>query len=221
MKCHCCENEIKTRGAKHCSYSCRSSCQEHIEIRRKKYKERHGYDHQSQDPAVKDKKRKTFIERYGVDTITPFKMLDSKGENNPFFGKKHTKEAIAKMRNPDRVDQEIRYLTKKLCHGLLWRVIYAFKNNKTGKTYELLGYTPSILRSHLESLFTPGMNWENHGRGRGKWNIDHIRPINTFPVGTSFSEINALSNIRPLWSEENVRRPKDGRDVDWKKKKES
>ena len=77
----------------------------------------------------------------------------------------------------------------------------------------MLGYTPRELKEHLEKQFVDGMSWDNHGRGKEKWNIDHIRPINTFPIGTPISEINALSNLRPLWSRDNLRRPKDGSDI--------
>jgi hypothetical protein len=47
------------------------------------------------------------------------------------------------------------------------------------------------------------MTWEN--KGRGGWHIDHIRPVSDFPLDASPSEVNALSNLRPLWEAENLR----------------
>ena len=40
------------------------------------------------------------------------------------------------------------------------------------------------------------MSWQNHGQ----WHIDHIRPFCTFDKDTKPSIVNALSNLRPLWS---------------------
>jgi hypothetical protein len=211
MNCHCCGNKCKTKGANHCSLKCRSSCSEYQANRRKKYREKTGFDHQSQNPLVKEKKKQTFQKKYGVNSA--WQLLDNKGKNNPFFGKKHSLSSLLKMRNPDREDQAIRYKTKKLCHSLLWMVLRTKGIQKKQKTYEMLGYTPDQFRKHIESLFVAGMSWENHGRGPGKWNIDHIRPINTFPNGTTVAVINELSNLRPLWFEENMRRPKDGSDM--------
>lgn len=52
------------------------------------------------------------------------------------------------------------------------------------------------------------MTWENHGRGKGKWHIDHIRPISSFPLDAPLSVINELKNLQPMWMEENVRKGK-------------
>lgn len=68
------------------------------------------------------------------------------------------------------------------------------------------GWTPRQLREHLELQFQQGMTWEN--RGRTGWHVDHIRHIASFPIGTSMSEVNALSNLRPLWAVDNLRREK-------------
>jgi uncharacterized protein (DUF2249 family) len=133
------------------------------------------------------------------------------GSNNPFFGKKHDELSLSKMRNPDRKEQKIRYKTKAMCHSLLWRTLRVSEKKDT--TYSILGYTPRELRIHLESLFESSMSWENHGRGNGMWHIDHIRPINTFDANAPPSIINSLSNLRPLWAAQNIRRPKDGSDV--------
>jgi len=48
------------------------------------------------------------------------------------------------------------------------------------------------------------MTWENHGKGPDKWHIDHIRPVSDFELNASVAEINALSNLRPLWERENL-----------------
>lgn len=72
-------------------------------------------------------------------------------------------------------------------------------NNLTTEIYYRLGYSSSDLKNHIEQNFVEGMSWENYG----DWVIDHIRSICTFKIGTSMEVINCLSNLQPLWKEDN------------------
>ena len=40
------------------------------------------------------------------------------------------------------------------------------------------------------------MKWENYG----DWHVDHVRSVGTFNSTSSPSEVNALSNLKPMWS---------------------
>ena len=75
----------------------------------------------------------------------------------------------------------------------------------------MLGYTRQQLVEHLEAQFQRGMSWDN----MGEWHIDHIVPKNLFDPAqpTDVEACWSLSNLRPLWASDNVRRPKDGSDV--------
>ena len=77
---------------------------------------------------------------------------------------------------------------------------------KGGRTFDLLGYTPGELRTHLERQFARGMNWENYG----KWHLDHVLPLSSFnyatPQDEEFRRAWALTNLRPMWATENVRK---------------
>ena len=85
---------------------------------------------------------------------------------------------------------------------------------KENKTNKLLGYSALELKQHIESLFTEGMSWDNYG----DWHIDHIKPVVSFQKDTTPNIVNALSNLRPMWSttreingivyEGNLNRPK-------------
>jgi hypothetical protein len=70
---------------------------------------------------------------------------------------------------------------------------------KSGRTFVDLGYSPEQLRQHIEAGFAPGMSWANYG----VWEVDHVRPIASFAIGTPVRVINALSNLQPLWRIEN------------------
>ena len=69
---------------------------------------------------------------------------------------------------------------------------------------ELIGLTPSNLRKHIESKFKTGMNWKN----RKDWHIDHILPLsladNKNPI--SVKKVMNYKNLRPLWSQENIKK---------------
>jgi len=81
--------------------------------------------------------------------------------------------------------------------------------NKNGLSWEnLVGYTLKDLKSHLESMFKPGMTWDNYGY-RG-WHIDHVKPVSLFEFDSyedeDFKRCWALENLQPLWAEENMRK---------------
>ena len=74
------------------------------------------------------------------------------------------------------------------------------------RTFDVLGYSISELTLHLERQFLPGMSWDNYG----KWHIDHILPVSSFSVESmgdeEFNACWALSNLRPLWAVDNMRK---------------
>lgn len=88
---------------------------------------------------------------------------------------------------------------KQKSYLYIWRgLVYRTLNNtiKTQNTLEILGYSATELKHHLESLFTDCMSWNNYG----EWHIDHIKPLSSFELGTPPSIVNALSNLQPLWA---------------------
>lgn len=84
----------------------------------------------------------------------------------------------------------------------LKRTLNRTGNTKRKRTEGELGYSFETLRSHLENNFSDGMSWDNYG----EWHIDHIVPVmEMIRLGiTCPKKINALSNLRPVWSHENI-----------------
>lgn len=75
-----------------------------------------------------------------------------------------------------------------------------FNALKEGKTIDILGYSATKLKKHLEKQFTSGMTWDNYG----KWEIDHIKDVCTFDKSTPMSVVNSLDNLQPLWKRDNI-----------------
>lgn len=84
---------------------------------------------------------------------------------------------------------------------------YCILGAKGGKSWQsFVGYTLEDLMVHLERQFLIGMSWEN----RSDWHIDHIRPLSSFKFETiedeEFRMAWGLSNLRPLWCADNLRK---------------
>lgn len=66
------------------------------------------------------------------------------------------------------------------------------------------------MRNHLEAQFAPGMTWENHGNGDGRWHVDHKIPLSAFnyetPDDIDFKRCWALSNLQPMWAADNIKK---------------
>jgi hypothetical protein len=88
---------------------------------------------------------------------------------------------------------------KKLCLG---------KYKKGKKTEQILGCTVKEFIQHLQNQFTEGMTLENHGKGQGYWNIDHIIPISSAKTEEEIYKLNHYTNFQPLWWEENMAKGK-------------
>lgn len=83
----------------------------------------------------------------------------------------------------------------------------ALKDKKNGApSFELLKFSVEELMIHLEKQFVDGMNWENYG----KWHVDHVNPLAKFnyetPADADFGHAWALTNLRPLWAADNIRK---------------
>jgi hypothetical protein len=84
---------------------------------------------------------------------------------------------------------------------------YSLKSGKQGRSWtSMVPYSLADLMHHLERQFTKGMTWEN----RAAWHIDHITPLSSFDItGPDCPEFKAawcLSNLRPLWAIDNIRK---------------
>jgi hypothetical protein len=82
----------------------------------------------------------------------------------------------------------------------------ARKANRSGSAVRDLGCTYAELRVHLEDQFEAGMTWDNYGRGKGRWHIDHKIPFALLDLSDSeqFARAVHYENLRPRWSEDNV-----------------
>lgn len=78
------------------------------------------------------------------------------------------------------------------------------KSCKAGSAVKLLGCSVDSLKSYLESLFRPGMDWSNWSFDG--WHIDHKKPLSSFDLTDpeQLAEACHFSNLQPLWAAENM-----------------
>lgn len=86
--------------------------------------------------------------------------------------------------------------------GTLHKLLERANKRKDAKCVHLLGYTSAQLKQHIEAQFVKGMGWHN----RDEWHIDHIIPVAVMLKRgeTDPAVVNALSNLRPMWAEDNM-----------------
>ena len=135
--------------------------------------------------------------------------------DNPEKMKKARKESIKKK--PDlykeinrRCSRKTRLIPKnRLSRNISCAISVALKGNKKSRHWEdLVGYTISDIKGHLEKHFLPGMTWENYGKYG--WHIDHTIPISAFnfdaPEHIDFKKCWRLANLKPMWAFDNLRK---------------
>lgn len=117
---------------------------------------------------------------------------------------------LERARSRDRGRQKkyrslLHYQLSKFMRQSVWRLLkLGLDDKKSTSTERLLGYSWRELKEHLEKQFLPGMSWQNYGL----WHIDHITPLTKFTcLGKKATmKANCLTNLRPVWAEENLRK---------------
>ena len=124
-------------------------------------------------------------------------------ERSRAWRKKNRDHFLRKRRNyhAERYSNDLAYSVNHNVRSMLRRVLKATNKPKDFCTFEKIGYTTDDLIQRMECQFKDGMNWGNFG----EWEIDHKIPIAIMVNKGEFRPeiINALSNLQPMWREQN------------------
>lgn len=76
------------------------------------------------------------------------------------------------------------------------------KSPRKGRAERLLGTSFEDFKTYLESLFWPGMSWDN----KAEWQIDHIVPRARFDLSNPEQQAACFNyrNQQPLWKDDNA-----------------
>jgi hypothetical protein len=189
---------------------------EKIKIRKKKsylenidyHRERKKVYHNKEENKIKNNKRRKEKRKENIEA-SRLKEKQIRDKN-----KARNNQKAREKRNND--------FGLKLSGAIRANVRSGLKNlgiSKTNKTFLALGYTIKELKEHLESLFEPWMNFNNHGKyyasnwddndsSTWTWQLDHIIPHSTFKFTSmedeEFKKCWSLSNLRPLSAKQNI-----------------
>lgn len=97
--------------------------------------------------------------------------------------------AIVRKRNNKPINKIKKKLLERLRHFIIGR--------DSQLNRETMGCTRDEFRAHYESLFKPGMTWENYG----EWENDHIKEMSKFDLENeeTWKECMHYSNLQPQW----------------------
>lgn len=122
--------------------------------------------------------------------------------------KKRRKE-LRKTIKPKKIikkEKEINYVSKfkvnvrNLIKNSFKRNGNNYKKRTSSET--ILGCTIQEFKVHIESKFTEGMSFDNHG----DWHLDHIIPLAFAKTEESIILLNHHTNFQPLWAVDNLRK---------------
>lgn len=113
--------------------------------------------------------------------------------NNKGYWKKYVK---------NKRHNDFNYHLKSLLRNRIKEALKLKNSKKAYNTIKLLSCSIPEFRKHLESLFTPEMNWNNYG---SYWEIDHILPCSAFQLQHSEEQEICFAwwNMQPLEKMEN------------------
>jgi hypothetical protein len=113
-----------------------------------------------------------------------------------------------KINNYRRNKKSIDPIYKLRCNMSI-RLNYFLKTKnlrKNNTTFNIIGCTPTFLKSYLEDLFTEGMSWNNHGLFG--WHIDHKIPLSSAQTEEEILKLCHYTNLQPLWAIDNLSKGK-------------
>lgn len=134
------------------------------------------------------------------------------------YKNKHAERIVINRRKnrQKRYSSDLDYFLKQKLRCLLYNTLKTKGASKNSKTQEYLGCSFADFKAYFESLFEPGMNWDNYGGKRiivinGKktvnriWELEHIKPIRLFDFRNEDEKFMCLNykNLRPKWWWEN------------------
>jgi hypothetical protein len=116
------------------------------------------------------------------------------------YDKKCKKYDVQRKRKKER-ECPLTYF-KQLIRQSVRKAINRKKYSKKSKTYIILGGEWEVVKLHFESLFQPGMSWDNYGQ----WEIDHIIPLAIANTEDEVIKLCHYKNLQPLWKVDNIKK---------------
>jgi hypothetical protein len=109
----------------------------------------------------------------------------------------------------ERCKTDINY---RLIKNLRRRLNHVLKDRqKVGSAVKDLGCTKEEFIKYIESLWLPGMSWDNYGSGPETWQIDHKDALCLFDLEDMAQFLKAChyTNLQPMWHKDHAIKTKE------------
>ena len=191
----CLDNKLLSDFSK--NKNTKDGLQDKCKICVKEYKKQYYIDNKDK---ILEKAKEYYIENQKI-IIDRVKIWGNNNKNKVVQYKKNYVEKNRDFINAKMVQR------KKDDPILKLKMLYRAKTNKIlgsnrEATFDLIGCSPSELKTYLEKQFKDGMCWENHGLFG--WHIDHIIPLSSAKNDDELKKLCHYSNLQPLWAIENI-----------------
>ena len=170
--------------------------------KRKAYRKAHQKAYR-QRPEVREKRRKyqkKYTQRPEVKKrLKEYEQRTETKNRRKVYTKTYEQQPeVKKRRLYQRKHDPVHNKRKRTRHKVSEAVIHQRKFVST--IHKLIGCDVPTARAHLEAQFEEWMTWENYGRGKGKWCIDHIIPVASIDIFNEdeVKRIFHYTNMQPL-----------------------
>ncbi len=188
---------------------CKKCCSEYDKEYNKKNKERRKEYNEKNKDKIKLRNKEYYQNNKEKLKENQKQSKKNNKEKSRQIQKKYRRKNKEKI-NKSRRDKYNNNITCRLNNNMSGAIYSSLKSQNVSKNRrhweDLVGYTIQELKAHLESLFLPGMTWENYGKYG--WHIDHII-AKSFFIFTSTDNVEfkycwSLPNLQPLWAPDNL-----------------
>lgn len=127
---------------------------------------------------------------------------DDRTERTRKYRKKNKNTINEREKTRRRVDVQHRLRKNLRCR--MYPLLMG--QRKAGSAVDDLGCSVDFLKTHLESLWEIGMNWNNYGNGPKDWSLDHKIPLSYFDLTNREQLLKAChyTNLQPMWHLKNI-----------------
>jgi hypothetical protein len=113
--------------------------------------------------------------------------------------RKTINEYVARRKATDPV-----YKLKITVRNRIKNMMVKLRLKKTANSISILGCNWIKFKNHIESQFTNGMTWENHGLHG--WHLDHIIPLSCATTEKGVQVLSHYTNFQPKWAKDNLKK---------------
>lgn len=156
-------------------------------------------------------KQKEYYETHKEEMAAYQKEYNEKNSEKVKARRRAYRESHKEELNKKATERKAIDLNFKLACNLRSRLNQAIKTNaKVGSAIRDLGCSIPFFREYIASKFLPGMTWDNWGKGKDKWHLDHVIPLVAFDLTDREQFLQAVHylNYQPLWEPDNLKKNK-------------